>query len=206
MQRGSTKEYRYGSWWSVWWTGTYSMVLSKASFFHRQYLDLYTNRMLPSIRKYVNENRCTSYLTASSFLIKKLLSATLWCCLWLDYVLLNGSNLFGTLTLGRNCEDIAMSFLIANHTGAPPIWVQGEWAPFWISEVLAHHLSYFEKLIHTNLVQLVHLLHREISCFGYGFHSMAAWRHLIAPIVKISIDSLCSSFCLPLQLGTLSLV
>ncbi|KAG2608398.1 glycosylinositol phosphorylceramide mannosyl transferase 1-like isoform X2 [Panicum virgatum] len=79
--RGSTKEYRYGSWWSVWWTGTYSMVLSKASFFHRQYLDLYTNRMLPSIRKYVTEN--------------------------------------------RNCEDIAMSFLIANHTGAPPIWVQG---------------------------------------------------------------------------------
>ncbi|CAL5040391.1 unnamed protein product [Urochloa decumbens] len=79
--RDSTKEYRYGSWWSVWWTGTYSMVLSKASFFHRRYLDLYTNQMLPSIRKYVNEN--------------------------------------------RNCEDIAMSFLVANATGAPPIWVQG---------------------------------------------------------------------------------
>ncbi|KAL5199576.1 hypothetical protein ABZP36_020779 [Zizania latifolia] len=76
-----TKEYRYGSWWSVWWTGTYSMVLSKASFFHRQYLDLYTNHMLPSIRDYVNEN--------------------------------------------RNCEDIAMSFLVANVTGAPPVWVQG---------------------------------------------------------------------------------
>ncbi|CAN6200576.1 unnamed protein product [Urochloa humidicola] len=79
--RDSTKEYRYGSWWSVWWTGTYSIVLSKASFFHRRYLDLYTNQMLPSIRKYVNEN--------------------------------------------RNCEDIAMSFLVANATGAPPIWVQG---------------------------------------------------------------------------------
>ncbi|CAL4966494.1 unnamed protein product [Urochloa decumbens] len=79
--RGSTEEYRYGSWWSVWWTGTYSMVLSKASFFHRRYLDLYTNQMLPSIRKYVDEN--------------------------------------------RNCEDIAMSFLVANATGAPPIWVQG---------------------------------------------------------------------------------
>ena len=36
------------------------------------------------------------------------------------------SNLFGTLTPGRNCEDIAMSFLVANHSGAPPIWVQGE--------------------------------------------------------------------------------
>lgn len=61
VQRGSTEEYRYGSWWSVWWTGTYSIVLSKASFFHRQYLDLYTNNMLPSIRKYVDENRCTTH-------------------------------------------------------------------------------------------------------------------------------------------------
>lgn len=25
----------------------------------------------------------------------------------------------------RNCEDIAMSFLVANATGAPPIWVKG---------------------------------------------------------------------------------
>ncbi|KAF7097397.1 hypothetical protein CFC21_099220 [Triticum aestivum] len=79
--RGNTKEYRYGSWWSVWRTGTYSMVLSKASFFHRRYLDLYTNHMLPSIRDYVTEN--------------------------------------------RNCEDIAISFLVANVTGVPPIWVQG---------------------------------------------------------------------------------
>jgi len=77
----NTKEYRYASWWSVWRTGTYSMVLSKASFFHKKYLDLYTNQMLPSIRDYVTEN--------------------------------------------RNCEDIAMSFLVANVTGAPPIWVKG---------------------------------------------------------------------------------
>lgn len=26
----------------------------------------------------------------------------------------------------RNCEDIAMSFLVANMTCAPPIWVRGE--------------------------------------------------------------------------------
>lgn len=77
----NTKEYQYASWWSVWRTGTYSMVLSKASFFHRKYLDLYTNYMLPSIRDYVTEN--------------------------------------------RNCEDIAMSFLVANVTEAPPVWVQG---------------------------------------------------------------------------------
>ncbi|XP_074584593.1 glycosylinositol phosphorylceramide mannosyl transferase 1 [Curcuma longa] len=80
-RNGNREYYKYGGWWSVWWTGTYSMVLSKAAFFHKKYLDLYTNQMPKSIRQYV-----TKY---------------------------------------RNCEDIAMSFLVANTTGAPPIWVKG---------------------------------------------------------------------------------
>ncbi|KAL5570126.1 hypothetical protein UlMin_026701 [Ulmus minor] len=74
--------FKYGGWWSVWWMGTYSMVLSKAAFFHRKYLDLYTYDMPSSIHDYV--------------------------------------------TIERNCEDIAMSLLIANATGAPPIWVKGK--------------------------------------------------------------------------------
>ncbi|XP_039134455.1 glycosyltransferase family 64 protein C4 [Dioscorea cayenensis subsp. rotundata] len=73
--------YTYGGWWSVWWMGTYSMVLSKAAFFHRKYLDLYTHKMPSSIHDYV--------------------------------------------TRERNCEDIAMSLLIANASGAPPVWVKG---------------------------------------------------------------------------------
>ncbi|KAF7134300.1 hypothetical protein RHSIM_Rhsim08G0206900 [Rhododendron simsii] len=79
---GNGGRYIYGGWWSVWWTGTYSMVLSKAAFFHKKYLSLYTNEMPASIREYVAKN--------------------------------------------RNCEDIAMSFLVANATGAPPIWVKGK--------------------------------------------------------------------------------
>ncbi|KAB1210788.1 Exostosin-2 [Morella rubra] len=74
--------YEYGGWWSVWWTGTYSMVLSKAAFFHKKYLDMYTHKMQSSIRDYVSRE--------------------------------------------RNCEDIAMSLLVANATGAPPIWVKGK--------------------------------------------------------------------------------
>ncbi|KAL2539896.1 Glycosyltransferase family 64 protein C4 [Abeliophyllum distichum] len=74
--------YVYRGWWSVWWTGTYSMVLSKAAFFHKKYLNLYTYSMPSSIREYVTKN--------------------------------------------RNCEDIAMSFLVANATGTPPIWVKGK--------------------------------------------------------------------------------
>eukprot|EP00262_Sarcandra_glabra_P018570 TRINITY_DN670_c0_g1_i1.p1 TRINITY_DN670_c0_g1~~TRINITY_DN670_c0_g1_i1.p1 ORF type:complete len:331 (+),score=30.41 TRINITY_DN670_c0_g1_i1:394-1386(+) len=80
--KGNMESYNYGGWWSVWWMGTYSMVLSKAAFFHKKYLDLYTNQMPESIRDYVTKN--------------------------------------------RNCEDIAMAFLVANTTGAPPIWVKGK--------------------------------------------------------------------------------
>ncbi|KAL7147839.1 hypothetical protein ABFS83_06G135700 [Erythranthe nasuta] len=78
---GNQDMYVYSGWWSVWWTGTYSIILSKASFFHKKYLSMYTYEMPSSIREYVTNN--------------------------------------------RNCEDIAMSFLVANATGAPPIWVKG---------------------------------------------------------------------------------
>ncbi|KAJ7970052.1 Glycosyltransferase family 64 protein [Quillaja saponaria] len=81
-EKNGVAYYRYGGWWSVWWMGTYSMVLSKAAFFHRKYLDLYTHKMPSSIQDYVSRE--------------------------------------------RNCEDIAMSLLIANTTGAPPIWVEGK--------------------------------------------------------------------------------
>ncbi|WOL01986.1 hypothetical protein Cni_G10705 [Canna indica] len=82
MAKTNEEYYKYGGWWSVWWKGTYSMVLSKAAFFHKKYLYLYTLHMSASIRNYV-----TKY---------------------------------------RNCEDIAMSFLVANTTSAPPIWVKGK--------------------------------------------------------------------------------
>ncbi|KAM5557203.1 glycosylinositol phosphorylceramide mannosyl transferase 1-like [Rosa sericea] len=81
-EKSGGANYEYGGWWSVWWMGTYSMLLPKAAFFHRKYLDLYTYNMASSIRDYV--------------------------------------------TRERNCEDIAMSLLVANDTGAPPIWVKGK--------------------------------------------------------------------------------
>ncbi|XP_078443053.1 nucleotide-diphospho-sugar transferases superfamily protein [Wolffia australiana] len=80
-QRGGKGSYKYGGWWAVWWTGTYSMVLTKAAFFHRKYLDMYTKRTPAAIRDYVTKN--------------------------------------------RNCEDVAMSFLVANETALPPVWVKG---------------------------------------------------------------------------------
>ncbi|WOK92898.1 glycosyltransferase family protein 64 [Canna indica] len=96
-EKNGVIRYNYGGWWSVWWTGTYSMVLSKASFFHRKYLDIYTHKMPSTIRDYV--------------------------------------------TMERNCEDIAMSLLVANFTRAPPIWVKGkidEIGSFGISSLGGH--------------------------------------------------------------------
>ncbi|KAL7253906.1 hypothetical protein ACSBR1_008279 [Camellia fascicularis] len=82
QEKNGITYFKYEGWWSVWWMGTYSMVLSKAAFFHRKYLDLYTHKMPSSIYDYI--------------------------------------------TRERNCEDIAMSLLIANATDAPPIWVKGK--------------------------------------------------------------------------------
>lgn len=60
LQNGDSNKFRYGGWWSVWWTGTYSMVLSKAAFFHKKYFSLYTNEMPSSIREFVTKNRFLS--------------------------------------------------------------------------------------------------------------------------------------------------
>lgn len=81
-ERSGLAQYEYGGWWTVWWTGTYSMVLSKAAFFHKKYLELYTHKMPSRIHDYVSR--------------------------------------------ARNCEDIAMSLLVANVSRAPPIWVKGK--------------------------------------------------------------------------------
>lgn len=61
MQKGNMNQYLYGGWWSVWWMGRYSMVLSKAAFFHKKYLSLYTNEMPSSIREYTTKNRFFSF-------------------------------------------------------------------------------------------------------------------------------------------------
>ncbi|CAN0902639.1 Glycosylinositol phosphorylceramide mannosyl transferase 1 [Linum grandiflorum] len=82
LKRGSVY-HEYGGWLSVWWKGSYSMVLSKAAFFHKKYLDMYTNSMPSPMQDYLARER-------------------------------------------QNCEDIALSIVIANASGTPPLWVQGK--------------------------------------------------------------------------------
>ena len=79
MQKGKDK-YIYGGWWSVWWTGTYSMVLSKAAFFHKKYLKLYTDEMPASIKEYINRNRSLLITTIADFLNGFII---LWICLFI---------------------------------------------------------------------------------------------------------------------------
>ncbi|KAJ7296914.1 hypothetical protein O6H91_Y090800 [Diphasiastrum complanatum] len=116
--------YTYGGWWSVWWTGTYSMVLTKAAFFHKKYLDLYTYHLPPLVREYVRSE--------------------------------------------RNCEDIAMSFLVANATSAPPFWVKGR-----IYEIGS-----------TGLSSLTGHNHRRTHCLNY-FSSIFGRMPLVASNVKV---------------------
>ena len=52
----ATVRYEYHSWWYVWWTGRYSMVLTKAAIFHADYLRLYTSEMPQPVRDYVDRH------------------------------------------------------------------------------------------------------------------------------------------------------
>jgi hypothetical protein len=76
-----TGEPRYHNWQHTWWNGMYSIVLTKAAFFHKKYLKKYMGVMPESMLKHIDQH--------------------------------------------RNCEDIAMAYLIAKETNAGPVWVKG---------------------------------------------------------------------------------
>ena len=72
---------RYRCWWSTWWHGVYSIILTKAAILHHDFLREYTHEMPATIRSLVDTE--------------------------------------------RNCEDIAMQFMISNSTNLSPIYVKG---------------------------------------------------------------------------------
>ena len=76
-----THGFQYRCWWSVWWRGAYSIILTKASFLHHKYFELYSIAMPSEIREYVDRH--------------------------------------------RNCEDLAMQFLITNATSLAPLYIKG---------------------------------------------------------------------------------
>lgn len=78
VRRGDS--YQYRCWWFTWWTGAYSIVLTKAALLHHRYFAMYTS--LPQeLLTYIDDR--------------------------------------------RNCEDIAMQFLVSNVTNLAPIYVKG---------------------------------------------------------------------------------
>ncbi|RDX84577.1 Glycosyltransferase family 64 protein C4 [Mucuna pruriens] len=77
-EQNNVAYYRYGGWWSVWWMGTYSMVLSKAAFFHSKYLDLYTHKMAPSIQDYVSRERTCEDIAMSLLVANATSGPPIW--------------------------------------------------------------------------------------------------------------------------------
>jgi hypothetical protein len=71
----------YRCWWTVWWRGSYSIILTKAAILHHNYFKVYTHKMPQVIRDYIDSK--------------------------------------------RNCEDIAMQYLMSEETNLPPIYVKG---------------------------------------------------------------------------------
>ncbi len=82
QQQQPSQEFVYYSWPTVFLRQRFNFVLTKASFFHRKYLELYSSDLHPQeIRNYVDRF--------------------------------------------KNCEDVAMSLLVANATTTKPVYVEG---------------------------------------------------------------------------------
>ena len=45
----------YRCWWTVWWHGSYSIILTKAAIFHHDFMQIYTHKMPPEVRKFVDD-------------------------------------------------------------------------------------------------------------------------------------------------------
>lgn len=52
-----TGESRYLNWQYTWWNGQYTIVLTKASMMHKDYLYLYDKLVPPFFLKFIDENR-----------------------------------------------------------------------------------------------------------------------------------------------------
>jgi len=91
---------RYLRWQHTWWNGVYSIILTKACFLHKNFLEQFF-KVLPEER------------------IRK-------------------------IDANRNCEDIAMAYVVARETNAPPVWVRGvvnEEASEGISTGVSHFID-----------------------------------------------------------------
>ena len=92
-----TGEDKYMRWQNTWWSGVYSISLTKASFLHKQYLQ--------------------------------------------DFFTVLPASFIADIDAHRNCEDLAMAYVVATVSQAPPVWVQGvvhETADFGISTGATH--------------------------------------------------------------------
>ena len=76
------QRFQYKTQWWTWWNGWYNIILTKACFMHRDYVQGLYMETVP------NE--------------------------FLDYI-----------DLHKNCEDIAMQFVVSKVSGTAPLWVKG---------------------------------------------------------------------------------
>jgi hypothetical protein len=75
----TTGHARYLRWQHTWWSGMYSIVLTKVSFLHRDYLAEYFKIIPDTFLQYIDAH--------------------------------------------RNCEDLAMAYVVATQSKLPPVWV-----------------------------------------------------------------------------------
>ena len=61
----------YRAWWYVWWTGSYSIILTKAAFLNHKYFNDYTNNFSNEMKEYIDQRRNCEDITMQ-FLISNI--------------------------------------------------------------------------------------------------------------------------------------
>jgi len=105
--------FTYLDWWHVWRHGVYSLILTKACFLHQDFLHYYAGTRQPNYALLSASMPPPSSATKVKHSDQDETADTMR--LVHEYV-----------DKHMNCEDLAMSFLVANLTHLPAVWVRGE--------------------------------------------------------------------------------
>jgi hypothetical protein len=94
-----TGDLKYSRWQHTWWNGIYSIILTKAAIFHRDYLTLYSTEIPPTILNYIDlhkncEDIAMAQLVSSRVSIWLINSVLYYCYVFLDsYIVSYASSL-----------------------------------------------------------------------------------------------------------------
>ena len=71
---------KYQRWQHTWWSGLYSIVLTKGALFHKKYLQQYHKETPVKFLEHVDKNRNCEDIAMAHLIAKEVIKATFYSC------------------------------------------------------------------------------------------------------------------------------